>query len=365
MKFTIKQIGLLTTVAICASLTSCANVVTGQALSEDDKKYDYYYQNISKENQSVYEQLYEGLTSCQENIVLENAKGIDISIITEALCTDHPELAYFKGGGALKNIPMLDVAVFTPDYSTTNVDEALKTKERVKNFISNIADHTPKGSDYDKALYIYDYISDRTRFDKDTLGGEYKNIVSLIDNQAAVCDGYADATLMALHKVGIEAFSIMGESKVDDVYEAHKWICAKLDGEWCFIDTTWGDNKVNHYDYFGLTSEEINKDHFADKSQTIVPIPECTSKAANYYVRNNMILSGEEALELIYKLKPGEKLSFMCDSEESYNEIHRKFAEKGGDLYTQIAKNNGKLETITLEFYENDELHSFQVEIAK
>ena len=124
--------------------------------------------------------------------------------------------------------------------------------------------------------------------------------------------------------------------------ESHAWNLVKMDGEYYYLDVTWGDasfrrkeadlakaendffyQKSVSYEYLGLTSEEFGKTHFPE---SVVPLPECTAVADNYYVREGAYFTEFKEGELKEQCKralSGEKkeFSFKCSSLEVFEQI--------------------------------------------
>ena len=77
--------------------------------------------------------------------------------------------------------------------------------------------------------------------------------------------------------------------------QSHAWNLVKLDGEYYYIDTTWGnatysgdgmglDSFIN-YNYFAVTTGELQKTH-QPNDDIIVPV--CQAVKDNYYVHENL-----------------------------------------------------------------------------
>lgn len=90
-------------------------------------------------------------------------------------------------------------------------------------------------SDYEKIRYVYDYIILHSEYKlKD---GAYNNLIRGV----SCCNGYAEAFLCIMEKMGIECQYTVGSS--------HAWNTVKLDGSWYNIDCTWGDEGGDQIDY--------------------------------------------------------------------------------------------------------------------
>ncbi len=131
-----------------------------------------------------------------------------------------------------------------------------KVNEVIKEEIKN--DQTDK----EKIRAIHDYIINNSKYDSDRSDRRIINYRSDIAygplfEGYAICGGYADAMKLFLDKLGIPNFKISSEN--------HVWNVVKIDGMWLHLDLTWDDpvtstgEDVIDYDYFLVTSEELNK----------------------------------------------------------------------------------------------------------
>lgn len=119
-------------------------------------------------------------------------------------------------------------------------------------------------------------------------------------NGSAVCEGYAKAFQYLMSVVGIESCTVMGRGSS----ELHMWNGVKLNDNWYYVDPSWDDGKeYSRYDYFNITTEEIENDHtisslYSDYSSDEICgtngfeavnfniiIPQCESTEENYYVK--------------------------------------------------------------------------------
>ena len=102
------------------------------------------------------------------------------------------------------------------------------------------------------------------------------------------------ATQYLLKLLGIESVIVTGNANA----QSHAWNLVRLDGEYYYMDTTWGNSryldnssqteKYVNYNYLAITSEELGRTHTLDES---FPLPECTSMKNNYFVRENLYFS--------------------------------------------------------------------------
>ena len=86
--------------------------------------------------------------------------------------------------------------------------------------------------------------------------------------------------MLILKELGIECGYVTGKARNSDGIGNHAWNYIKLDDGYYMVDVTWddpigGDDSICSRKYFCLTSEMMEKDHFADSEQWV---PECKGK---------------------------------------------------------------------------------------
>ncbi|NLN81644.1 MAG: hypothetical protein GX136_03770 [Clostridiales bacterium] len=97
----------------------------------------------------------------------------------------------------------------------------------------------------------------------------------------AVCEGYARAMQLLLHRAGIECTLVNGK---DHNGVAHMWNMVTIDGRNYHLDPTWNDASDRiHHSYFNITTYEIRQFHTIDNDN--IGIDTCTARDANYYIR--------------------------------------------------------------------------------
>lgn len=124
-----------------------------------------------------------------------------------------------------------------------------RTKDLEKE-ISSIVDQVKEFDDFEKALYIHDYIVLHCEYDLELadymdnnggiiIGSELYNerytAYSVLVNGTGVCDSYATAYRALMNAAGVECVYLSSTSM------NHAWNEVKLDGEWYHVDCTWDD----------------------------------------------------------------------------------------------------------------------------
>lgn len=148
-------------------------------------------------------------------------------------------------------------------------------------------------SDYSRALWMHDWLINNAEYDS-SLSIFYSDGVLL--QGRGVCQSYALAYQMLLREIGIDSIYITGYGVTSSGNVSHGWNLVKLGGEWYHVDCTWDDplpNGNEHHDYFGLTDEQMAKDHIWASDWAYMP--RCTATQYNYMRRTGAYLVANQS----------------------------------------------------------------------
>lgn len=291
----------------------------------------YYYNSLSDDMKEVFKEMYHGVSSYSDKIKLSTP-------ITEKQLTKLVYILQF-------DCPMLfnidinynydekngKVIAFYPEYSMTKKEYAFKL-EKVDNFVNDFTKSMSDMSDYEKQLYIHDYITSNTVYDVETT--DNNNIYGCLINGQANCKGYSSAYIYLLRNVGIESAQVIGEIKQNGETIGHSWALNKIDGDYYYTDVCWDDiegyNDIsNDYVFFNMTYNEMISNRKLDKQyQYLGEIPESTATMYSYYKSKGLYAETYEDAYKIIKEKLPESLSsqnksfvIQCKNGDVYNKL--------------------------------------------
>lgn len=165
---------------------------------------------------------------------------------------------------------------------------------------SIVAEYIDKGmSDYDKELFIHDYIINYAKYDyANYRAGKIPDVsftaYGCLVLGKAVCQGYSEAFKLMCDLSGLECIVASGESQASGRWEGHSWNIVKVDGKYYHVDPTFDDpvsdsgKDILTYYYFNLSDSELSKKHRWNVSD----YPVCSSMESNYYYKNGLVVSG-------------------------------------------------------------------------
>ena len=244
------------------------------------------------------------------------------------------EVTTYRLGTELRRI------TFTGTW-TLESDEVLSRRAQLEAAAALWLEGLPDGTDdFEKVKYIYDELILRTEYEQGS--ADSQTICSVLLNQRSVCQGYAKTFQYLCQLAGIPAMLVTGDVNG----EGHAWNIVFLDGDWYYIDPTWGDasyqreegeetpalTETVNYDYFCVTTQEIERTHSMDDNQLL---PVCNAVQDQYYRHEGLYLQSadKEKIDEIFARaaqKGAPMVCFQCADDTVYQEVYRLLIEERG-----------------------------------
>lgn len=326
--------------------------------------------NLNEKGKNLYDQLYEATKNRTDFVYVDDDEYSDercdalsdifVKLLGYFVLMDHPELFWTNGGISVTSLPSgagteYRVTVLS-DCDENNID-TYKTEIEAK--AQEIIKSVPMGSDYEKALWVHDYIVENTTYNNDVswFVGKEKNfsasIYSLLLKNESNCNGYSKTYKYLMDMLDIPCTVVAGVCN-DGVL--HAWNIIELDGEYYQVDTTWDDpvggKQAVHHNYFCITDEEMYKSRTID-SATSAPV--CTATKMNYHVYNNLyaeeindtvfsnaidlyLKNNEDQIEI--KFSSSDLVSHAEKYINSSNKFQKLLVQKGINSNTQVSYSN-------------------------
>lgn len=209
--------------------------------------------------------------------------GIFTDILSGFVLMDHPEIFWCHGSITSQAVLNEDIA----EYSISMIYDCDESRidqydHEIKDKLNEIVKEVPKGSQYEQALWIHDYIVNNTVYNLNPSWAVEKNenfggsIYGLLIKNESVCNGYAKTFKYLMDMLNIPCTVISG---VCNNGELHAWNIVELDDNYYQVDVTWDDpvggEQILIHDYFCVTDSEIYKSRKADD---FVSAPQCNSE---------------------------------------------------------------------------------------
>ena len=250
----------------------------------------YAYQQLQAEEQQVYDQILDCVMQHTDCVAVSTKDEKALEKAYECVMADYGELFWFSGYqyNTYSNFDQIIGLEFMPTYIYTEQE-----REELQQQVDMVADawlaEVPAdASDYEKAKLVYETLIEQV--DYDTKSENNQNILSVFIGKKTVCQGYADATQYLLHQLGIPAIVVTGTAGGEN----HAWNLVNLDGEYYYIDTTWGNThflgewqgaKKIDYGYLNARTQDLAQTHTA---QMPFAMPACESVVDNYFYQEGL-----------------------------------------------------------------------------
>lgn len=274
---------------------------------EDVRKY--YFEQHSENEQMVYLEILQGIRENKKEIYVHSGDAKQTNALFQDVLRDYPEIFWCDGTttatsyGGDEMYTVLE-PVYLYDMEERELRQA-KIDAAVSECLSGIGQ---TASDYEKILYIYEYIVNTVDYDLES--EDNQNIYSVFVNQRSVCAGYSKAAQYLLERLGVFCTYVTGTTESG---QSHAWNLVLCDGDYYYVDTTWGDPVFQEqegeevqpgadyisYDYMCCNDDELFRTHTPD-AETELPV--CSKMDCNYYVVNGMYYDyydGEAALKVM------------------------------------------------------------------
>lgn len=284
---------------------------------ESVSKDKYAYSTLTKDVQKIYDQMLDAILNHEKEVTLSTSDGEYLEDIFSCIKADYGGLFWvesFRYTQYQKN-GQTEIMSFSPNYSMGyKKRQAIQRKidQKAQKYLDGIAQDA---SDYEKVRYIYQKLIQKVDYNLESKNNQ--NIISVFLGKETVCQGYASAMQYLMEQLDIPCMIVTGTAKGGP----HAWNLVQLDGEWYYVDVTWGNSKYHddeqndvkyvEYDYLNITTAEMGQDH---EPQMKFKLPTCTSIADNYYVQEGKYFTSmdETTIEAI-----GKKLKQAYDKGDS------------------------------------------------
>ena len=339
---------------------------------EDDIR-KYYFEQLEGEEQMAYLEILQGLRESREEIYVHCRDAQTTNKLFQYVLRDYPEIFWCEGiTTATSYGGDEEYTVLEPVYSY-NMAERDKRQAEIDKAVSEcLAGIEITASDYDKILYIYNYIVELVDYNLES--EDNQNIYSVFVNHSSVCAGYSKAAQYLLERLDVFCTYITGTTKSG---QSHAWNLVICDGDYYYVDTTWGDpvfqgqegeelqKELNYvsYDYMCCSDEELFRTHMPDVD---IELPSCTKMDCNYYVVNGMYYdsyNSNEALGVMNDIisRQDNPVVLKYADAEVYAQAHEDIFENIVHRAAQNLAQRYRLSQVKYSYIDDDKLNKIVI----
>lgn len=299
-------------------------------VSEGELAEKYYYQVLADEEKEVYKEILQGVVENEKEIYIHTTDADRANELFQVILKDCPDIFWCDGTATSTVYSGSEpYTVIEPSYSYEG-EEKDSMKEQIEASARKCLEGiSSEASDYEKILYVYEYIVDHVEYDLEA--SDNQNIYSVFVNGRSVCAGYSKAAQYLLERLDVFCTYVTGTALGG---QSHAWNLVICGGEYYYLDTTWGDPvflasedseeqyENISYDYMCCDDEELFRTHTPDPE---TELPACTSMRDNYYVVNGMY----------YESYDGKTALQRMNDAVSAGEASTVFKFSGGNVYRE------------------------------
>ena len=261
------------------------NISDDNTVNELMWDYNPYYELLDETDKNIYKDIYNCLKNAETSIDIEKYQiaFAKLKLIAEYAYFDHPEIFWYEGAFQYQyDMHTGKVVSYEPNYSDLAKDienNREKINQKAEEYI--VAAKAETRGDVYKELVVHDMLCKNITY---VIDSDYnQSVYSSLVNGKTVCAGYSRAFQYIMLKLGINVCYVSGDANNGKAVDRHSWNIVKLDGNYYNVDVTWDDldnEKLLYYEYFNLTDDQIDDDHF--RGEVSKGLPQCTSTELAY-----------------------------------------------------------------------------------
>lgn len=230
----------------------------------------YMYSSLPPATQTIYKKIVEGIKQFNENIRISNTVDLElVKQVVECVMLDYPQFYYadFSRICFAKSLFTTEVGIsywLTPT-EVQSFDAQISTK--VRQIYSQL--RLGAVDERTKLNNIYSYMVKNMQYDFTPNGNaRYAHCVigPMLFNKG-VCEGISKSFKLLCDVASLSSIVVSGTAVdiTNNTNVNHAWNIARIEGVCAHVDATWDICAFRSgncfYEYFGLSDQEINRDH--------------------------------------------------------------------------------------------------------
>lgn len=283
----------------------------------------YYYGTLSDDDKLLYRQIYVIMRDHLDYTQVNTTDADKIAVVMEYVLFDNPELFYVESLKTRTTTKGSSETMKVTAAESMTESEQKTAMQKISEFSADaLAGITSGMSQYEQALHLYAYVVSNLTY---VQGASYNQSLYSAALGQTVCRGYACAFKYLCDQAGISCIMVSGTMQGEN----HAWNLVSIDGQWCYVDCTAGDDLEGKaiavdYSWFGLDDSLLSRSHEVYDSSLL---PAAQTLANLYYYRKGLYFYGYSADNITGLLSAGEDFSFQCATEEVYNQYRSALSE--------------------------------------
>ncbi len=243
----------------------------------------YYYSCMDKSRQAAYQAVQKGIQNLEEEFQVPYLEAAELYDVFFQLRLDHPEI-FWAPAYRYRRYRDSPNMIMEPEY-LFDKGKIREHQRMMASRIEKLARPAEKLTEWEKELYIHDFICRNVRYDK--LKKPYSHeIIGPLGHGVGVCEGIAKTVKILCDRLGVWCMiPVCGNNPEKGIKYRHTWNILRINGTYVHLDATFDNTLGNgeadglRYDYFNLDDRAVFRDH----EPLIAPAPACASSELFYY----------------------------------------------------------------------------------
>ena len=338
----------------------------------------FYEQLIDEEDRIIYHLLRDGVALGEIEIRIYSDDTQRIFEIYQLIHFDYPEFFWMTGWGKMTTYRWSDGRVYTifkPEYGHVGAE-----KERMRAEIDAVVDAflltvDEDATEFERVLAVYEYIILTTKYNLDA--PDNQNIYSVFVNRESVCAGFSRAAQLLLERLGVFVTYVIGEAYVPgfmDYPVAHAWNLVRVDGEYYYLDVTWGspmfaeDSILSDrihiiYDYLLVNEEKLFRTHVLAEGITM---PSVVSTRSNFFSVQGMFYYEYDPIAVLESMNASvinadEWIAFQFATPELFQLMRVSIIEEFAPIAARNLLEFHQLSSVQFVFREKENLNKITI----
>ncbi len=342
-------------ISLALTLTGCslfAEDVSYPDEFEQDSGLHLYYQQLDEAQQTDYQNIYNCLVAYGSRVTIQATNVSELQVVVDAVVFDNPEIFYMANCTLNQQG---DKYYFQPQY-LFDKDEVESYREQLQAKAQTITQAIEGEDEYEQIVYLYEYVINNNEY---VTNADYNQTVvsSLIYGQT-VCAGYASMFQYLGDYMGLDVGSMVGVSieSPNNPSQYHQWNVVEYDGDYYYLDATWGDALDGLlYDYC-MYSSDIMVELYEPTGEVF----ETEDLENTYFQRNDLYIEdySRAQVEEIIRKSTSDSCSIQF-SESSYYLAKRRLIDQQ-EIF-MVLQNTGHLSN-NIDYLTNDITKTIYIE---
>lgn len=254
----------------------------------------FYYQHLTKSEQTIYHAIKTGLTALEDHFLVPYADPARISMIFFLVRLDCPEI-FYAVTVKLRKWPQSDNLEILPEYLFDK--KTIRQQQKAMSArVEKLARAVSTKTELEKELYIHDFICENIHYDK--LKKPYSHeIIGPLGHGVGVCEGIAKSVKVLCDALGVWCIIVISEANPKKkIKYRHAWNIVKIGKTYYHLDATFDlslSKTLTRHDYFNLSDDAIFRDHEPIMTDHVP----CTDGSHFYYLEKKLSFTKQEEVK--------------------------------------------------------------------